>query len=180
MASVFKRKYNKTVKGKKVKKQSKCWYVKYRNSEGIEKRVKGYPDKEATRQMAARLEKESALAQEGVVDRYKEHRTRPLKEHVEDFRQSLLAKGNTKGYVDTIIARLSRIIAGCKFSLWNEIQASQVQRYLAGLREGTDGISAQTFNFYLQAIKQFCKWMVQDQRASESPVSHLKGVNVRT
>lgn len=41
-------------------------------------------------------------------------------------------------------------------------------------------MSAQTFNFYLQAIKQFGKWMVQDQQASESPFEHLKGVNVRT
>ncbi|MHC4680835.1 MAG: tyrosine-type recombinase/integrase, partial [Planctomycetota bacterium] len=41
-------------------------------------------------------------------------------------------------------------------------------------------MSAQTFNFYLQAMKQFCKWMAQDRRASESPLEHLKGLNVRT
>ena len=40
MASVFKRKYNRIVSGKKVKKQSKCWYVKYRDADGIERRVK--------------------------------------------------------------------------------------------------------------------------------------------
>jgi integrase len=179
MASVFRRKYNKAVGGRKVKKQSTCWYVKYRDADGLERRVKGYPDKEATRQMAARLEKETALAHEGVVDRYKEHRGRPLSEHLEDFRQSLIAKGNTKGYVDTILARATRIVEGCKFVRWDDIQASQVQRYLAALREGEDDISAQTFNFYLQAIKQFCKWMVQDQRAMESPVGHLKGLNVK-
>ena len=41
-------------------------------------------------------------------------------------------------------------------------------------------ISAQTLNFYLQAIKQFVKWMVQGGRASESQLKHVKGVNVRT
>ena len=46
MASVFRRKYNRTVDGRKVKKQSKCWYVKYRDAEGIERRVKGFKDKE--------------------------------------------------------------------------------------------------------------------------------------
>jgi len=71
MASVFKRKYNRVVNGKKVKKQSKCWYVKYFDADGIEQRVKGHTDKEATKQMAARLEKEAALAAEGVIDRYK-------------------------------------------------------------------------------------------------------------
>ncbi len=44
----------------------------------------------------------------------------------------------------------------------------------------TAGISAQTFNFYLQAIKQFCRWAVKDRRIVESPVSHLQGLNVRT
>ena len=69
---------------------------------------------------------------------------------------------------------------GCTFKLWSDIQPSKVQQYLNDLRQGKNGISAQTFNFYLNAVKQFCKWMVQDQRASESPLNHLKGLNVRT
>ena len=40
------------------------------------------------------------------------------------------------------------------------------------------GISAQTFNFYLQAIKQFCKWMTVNRRANRSPVEFLHGLNV--
>ena len=59
--------------------------------------------------------------------------------------------------------------------------------YLDGLRQDTRlgeeverGISAQTFNFYLQGIKQFCSWMVKDRRAHESPVGHLDGLNVKT
>jgi len=179
MASIYKRKRNQTVNGRRVKRQSKCWYIKYRDAEGIERRVKGYKDKVATQQRAAQLEREAELGSSGVVDRYKEHRARPLREHLEDFRQTLLAKGNTKGYVDTVLARLTRIIEGCKFTRWDDIQASQVQKYLASLRDGENGISAQTFNFYLQAIKQFCKWIVQDQRAIESPVRHLKGLNVK-
>ena len=134
MASVFKRKYNKIVNGKKVKKQSKCWYVKYRDADGIEQRVKGYPDKEATRQMAARLEKEVALAQEGVVDRYKEHRTRPLTEHLEEFRQSLLDNGGTAEHARLTTYRIRRTLKGCRFASWTDIQASRLQSYLASLR----------------------------------------------
>jgi integrase/recombinase XerD len=179
MASVFKRKYTRVVDGRKVKKQSSCWHVKFRDVEGIERRVKGFKDKEATRQLAAKLEREAELGRAGVVDRYKEHRAKPLREHIDEFRQSLLAKGNTEDYVKTVLARLTRVIEGCGFVRWDDIQASHVQRYLAGLRGGENGISAQTFNFYLQAIKQFCKWMVQDQRAIESAVRHLKGLNVK-
>jgi site-specific recombinase XerC len=41
------------------------------------------------------------------------------------------------------------------------------------------GISAQAFNFYLQALKQFCRWMVRDGRAIESPAMRLDGLNVK-
>ena len=53
---------------------------------------------------------------------------------------------------------------------------ADVHRALGCMRAGT---SAQTFNFYLAAFKQFCRWMVRDGRASESPVAHLDGLNVR-
>ncbi len=34
-------------------------------------------------------------------------------------------------------------------------------------------ISTKSKNYYLQAVQHFCRWMVQDQRAGESPVEHL-------
>jgi len=154
--------------------------VKYKDADGIERRVKGYFDKEATKQMAARLGKEAALANEGVVDRYKDHRLRPLREHLEDFRQSLLAKGNTAKHAELTYSRARTVIDGCRFVTWGDISASKVQQFIAGLRNDGEGISVQTGNFYLATTKQFCKWMVQDQRAAESPVQHLKGLNVRT
>ena len=178
MASVFKRKYNKVVDGRKVKKQSRCWYVKYRDADGIERRVRGYPDKEATRQLAARMEEEAALADEGIVDRYKGHRLRPLTEHLEDSRNSLLAKGHTTKHAELTYSRARTVITGCRFATWNDISASRVQQFTAGLRNNGEGISAQPSNFYLAATKQFCRWMVQDQRAAESPLLHLKGLNV--
>ncbi|MCY2952692.1 MAG: site-specific integrase [Planctomycetota bacterium] len=54
---------------------------------------------------------------------------------------------------------------------------------LAGLRRPTTdckGIGAASFNYYLTAIKGFCRWAVKDGRASESPLEHLGGVNART
>jgi integrase len=55
-----------------------------------------------------------------------------------------------------------------------------VQKFLGELRDDGNGAAAQTCNFYLQAFRQFCRWMVRDGRASESPVAHLSGYNVRT
>ena len=175
MASIFKQKY--TVagdNGKRIRKQSQSWYIDYKTAEGTRKRVKGFKDKQATVQLAAKLEKESELAQAGVVDKYKEHRKRPLAEHLEDFRSSLRAKGNTPEYCRLTHYRLEQICNGCKFLIWNDIQASKVQKHLTELKKADNRISVKTCNYYLKAIKQFCRWMVQDRRADESPLEHLK------
>ncbi|MFC1766456.1 tyrosine-type recombinase/integrase, partial [Planctomycetota bacterium] len=50
---------------------------------------------------------------------------------------------------------------------------------LADLRDGESGLAAGTSNAYLQAVKQFCRWMVQDGRASESPLTHLSRMNAK-
>ncbi len=76
----------------------------------------------------------------------------------------------------------------CGFQFWSDLSASKLQAALSGMRQDQRnadgvierGISSQTSNFYLQAAKQFARWMVQDGRAAESPLAHLRGLNVRT
>ncbi len=159
--------------------QSAKWYVKYRDAEGIVRCVPGYTDKEASKQLEARLTKEAALANEGVVDVYKEHRSRPLGEHLADFRQSLLDKGDTAKQAQQVTTRARAIIEGCQFRMWSDIRADRVERYVADLRNEGKGLSVQTSNFYLQAVQSLCRWMVQNRRASESPLAHLKRMNVK-
>ena len=59
MASLFKPTYTKVdpKTGRKMKRKSRKWYVKYRDADGVVRRVPGYNDKEATRQLAADLER---------------------------------------------------------------------------------------------------------------------------
>ena len=69
MASIFKQRYTATdSKGKKVKRKSQYWYIDYKNDDGTRKRVKGFKDKQATTQLAAKLEKEAELAEAGMVE----------------------------------------------------------------------------------------------------------------
>jgi site-specific recombinase XerD len=35
-------------------------------------------------------------------------------------------------------------------------------------------------NFYLQAVKQFCRWLVADNRTAENPLAYLSGQNPKT
>jgi integrase len=42
------------------------------------------------------------------------------------------------------------------------------------------GLSVRSSSFYLQAIRQFCRWLVADRRAAENPLAYLQGQNVQT
>ncbi len=200
MASVFKQQY--TAKdpktGKRVTRKSKHWYIEYREHDGTRKRVRGFTDKKDTMQLAVRLEHEADLVAAGMGDRFKKHRKRPLMEHLEEFKASLKAKGTTEKHVDLVYTRARKIVQGCQFATWMDISASRIEAYLAQERrdetvegppkpgeteptkEVIKGMSAQTFNFYIQAIKQFCRWMVLDQRAEASPVEHLRKISTKT
>ena len=45
--------------------------------------------------------------------------------------------------------------------------------FLGQLRR--DGLSAQTYNHYLKAAKQFTRWLVRDRRTAFDPLAHLSG-----
>jgi len=121
-----------------------------------------------------------------------------LSEHLEQWRQAVSVK-NTAKHADLLHARAKRVFEGCGFRTWTQIDAGKVQRYLNELRKDTitetdqidantgkpiietkRGISAQTFNFYTQAVGQFCKWMIQTGKANGNPLAYLPKLNVKT
>ncbi len=199
---VFKPKYRdkRTGKSKPVSK----WWIELRDHLQVIRRFSGCTDKKATEALGKQIERlvsckiagqqpgpelsrwlegiseklTDRLVKVGLLDTTRAAAGKSLKNHSEDFEQSLLAKGDTKGHVRTIVTRARRIVTGCGFKSWSDISANRVQRYLAELRNNGEGISAQTSNHYLQAIKQFCAWMTDNGRAIESPVRHLKGLRV--
>ncbi len=179
MASIFKQKYTARDKnGGKVRKQSRFWYIDYKDADGVRRRVKGFKDKAATVQWAAQLEREAEQAQVGIIDRYKEHRKKPLLAHLDDYKASLLNKGNTDKHACLVYNRARAVITACGFAFMADISASKVQGYLADRRRA--GLSVRTSNFHLQAVKQFCRWLVADGRAAENSLAYLQGQNVKT
>jgi len=179
MARIFRQKYTgKTTDGHTVTKQSRKWYVEYRDGQGIRRRVPGYTDKQATTAYAAELERRAAHEQSGLVDRFHEHRKRPLAEHLADWRQAVAANGNTPKHVSESVSRAGRVLSGCRFTFWADIAASKIGAFLADLRRG--GLSIVASNHHLQAVKQFARWMVQDGRAPDHCLTHLQAGNSRT
>jgi len=167
-----------TKKGKKICKRSEYWYIRYKDEDGRWREKKAFKDKVATEQFKAQIDRKMELADAGIIDRFEADRKRALREHLSDFQRSIVNNGNTEEYARLTYNRAKAIIEGCKFAYIGDVKPAAIQQYLSDRR--TQGLSIQSSNHYLQAIKQFCRWMVQDQRISESPVGHLKGMNVRT
>ncbi len=120
-----------------------------------------------------RLHQEAA----GLTNPYESHLNRSLSDHVDDWHAALLARGTSQKQADACRMRATAIIDGCRFGKWGDLSASSVQSFVKSLRD--KGRSAQTCNSYLQAVKQFARWMVSDRRAPDSPIQHLQGYNVR-
>jgi integrase len=179
MASIFKRKRKvKLANGKTVVKQSLKYYTRLTDADGIKRTIPLFRDKTASQQRAAQLQKEIELARAGVVDRYKEHRKTSLIEHLKQYKASLLNKGTTDKQACLVYNRASAVIQGCGFVYFSDISASKVQAYLAERRR--DGLGIRSSNYYLQAMKQFCRWLMADNRAAENPLAYLKGQNANT
>jgi integrase len=178
MASVYKkkRKVRHPATGGITVQRSEKWWMKFRDGRGMICRRPGFTDKTATLRWAVQLEREAQLEQAGQHDPFKKHRRRPLLEHLADFEQSLRAKNDTDEHVAVIQARIKRVLSKCEFALLSDLSASALANCLSALRQ--EGMSVQTSNHYLRAIKQFARWMVQDRRMAENPLAHLATLNV--
>src|SRR5262245_44435579 len=126
MASIFKPTYTTVdpATGTKQRRKTKKWYIQYRDSDGIVRRIPGYADKEATRQYAAKLERQAARGEQGMVDAFEEQRKRPLAEHIDDYRKHLTNKGDTADHAQVTYRRILRICEACKFARIADISES--------------------------------------------------------
>jgi hypothetical protein len=162
------------------------FYVVFQDQAQIQRRLPGFVDRKATVEVERKVRKlvelraagetlspelarfietmppamRERLAEWGVLDKTRVAAGKPLTQHIEDWRQALLAKANGRDYVDLVAVRTQAVFDGCGFKFWSDLCAEKVQAHLAELREPKPekkGIGPQTSNFYLQAVKQFCK-----------------------
>jgi len=186
--------------------ESARWYVEIRDHLETVRRMRGFTDRKVSEEFGRNVERlvdcrRGGVAPDAALMRWVESLPpaqhdrltalgllnpdrvaagKPLSEHLHDFAKFLRDRGNTEKHVRLVSMRAQKAIEGCGFVQWTDITADKVMAYLDALRAGGEGIGAQTFNFYLQAVKQFCRFMVKTRRASESPLVGVEGLNVRT
>ncbi|MCL2305651.1 MAG: tyrosine-type recombinase/integrase [Planctomycetaceae bacterium] len=181
MANLYKKSSLKTdpKTGKKIKTESKKWWAQYRDSQGTLKRIPLAVNKSVAQQMladiVARLEREKA----GIVDPTVEEMKRPIAQHLTDFEKHQKSRNNTPVYIRELVTKIRRFIKHCRWRNVSQIKASDVENYLLDLRE-KEGLSIQTSNHYLRAIKTFVLWLISNHRLNHNPLSSVKKLNVRT
>jgi integrase/recombinase XerD len=147
----------------------------------------GYADKAATKQLAARLEREAAQELEGIAP--PAHARAPLAEHVTAFVAHLAAKGGTAKHAATRRAHVTVAAAGCRWSALGQLDGSALELWLAGRRrDDTEAraagqtlkvprFGARTSNHYLRSLKHFARWCVRTGRLPADPFAHVQAVN---
>src|SRR5262249_21234502 len=160
--------------GKRVRRKVKKWHIRYRCPDGRVLRVAGYTDKEATKQLAARLEKKAARQQEGMEDGFEQYRRVPLTVHLEDYRGHLQAKNDCQRHVAETGVRGRALLDGCAFKFIADLDADRLARWLAEFRR--DGRSVSTSNGYLRAVKGFSAWLGR-YRMERDPLKVLSCLN---
>ena len=179
MASLYKKPTTTTdpTTGQRTKGRTKKWWGQFKDADGRLKRVPLAIDKTAAQAMLNKLVQQVERMKAGLVDPTEEQRKRLLASHLKEFDQYLRNKGVSQRQYTESLAKIRRLVADRKWIRIGDITASGVLEFLGQLRR--DGLSAQTYNNYLVAIKQFTRWLVRDRRTPIDPLVHLSRVNVR-
>jgi integrase len=155
-----------------------AWLIGFSDENGVRRTVKGFTDKGHTERLAAKLEHEVMLRRRGLIDPEMESfaakRRRPLSEHLKAFEKSLGT--NTGKHVKLVMSRVRRVVEGIAADTLGDLTTERVEEFLRELA-GKERLGNRTYNHYVQAIDEFCRWLVQKKRIASNPVLGLKRLN---
>lgn len=128
----------------------------------------------------------------GITTPALEQAKRTLEEHVNEWGESVTAKGTATSHVKQLKKKAMRLAAIANWKRLGDITADSCRKALARLgkpmlpdeRRGhidkeEYGLSMQTRNHYLSAIKQFLHWAVETDRWHKNQLAPLRPGNVR-
>jgi len=171
MASIIKRKYKVTLAdGTTVMKQCEIYTIEYTGADGRRRREKGYSDRKATEQKAARLEKAIARGAEGLEDPFREEKARATEQHIRAYLADKQTQGKDDKYVENLGRRLRIMAEECPWPTLGCVNAKSFIRWrdarAKSKRPGQFGesASAETLNQYLETAQAFLNWCAQADR----------------
>jgi hypothetical protein len=158
--------------GARSERPSGKWWGRYRDAEGIMRRVSLASSKAVAQRMLAEIVEKVELQKPGVVTTLENDARKPIEEHLAEFESHLKAKNNHPRYIFECMGKIRRAVRFCGWRWITDITGSSVERFLSNLRE-IDGLSICTSNHYLKVIKTFCNWLVVSDKLIKTPLMAL-------
>lgn len=118
-----------------MKERAKKHYAKGLPGWPMGKKVPLAASKRVAQKMLDDLITAAERGQAGLADRFQEHRTKPIAEHLDAYGKVLLAKGNTAKYVRLARGRIHSLCDGCGFRFLAEVEPTRVLEWLTELRK---------------------------------------------
>ena len=162
-----------------ISKIGKNYHYRYMDANGVQRQRKGCPDRRVTEQMAAAAELEVSKVKAGLIDpkeaAYAKHEARPLADHLADYCQAVADKGGSRKHALVSSHRAERVLTLAKARRISDLSLSKALSALATLR--SEGLSIETVNHHVRAVKAFSRWLWKDGRAREHALAHLATSN---
>ena len=156
----------------KVVCEQQTWWMKYRLPDGTVRYERGFKDKLASEQEAARREREAHQAAAGILLVDPKHLTTPIHQHIDAYRDSLERKGKSPDYYGSLHTRLTRTAESCGWQTLRQITPASLEGYLSELTD--EGLSPRTVNHYLAGAKSFVTWCIRTRRLAGNPLESVE------
>ena len=141
------------------------WWIEH----GRRRYRRGYTDKDVSRRMAQRLQKQADRCAEGLTEPADEHRQTPIQVHVGDF-ITTLPNSRSPRYRQQHKARIFAVIKGTQTSRLHELDHVKIKRYL----DQREDLGDYTRNEYITSIKALTRWAMESDRLVKDPLKLLK------
>jgi integrase len=149
--------------------EQRTWWMKYTVPGGAIRREKGFTDKLASEQEAARREREAQQASAGLTLVNTAHLSSPIKDHFAAFISALELRGRSPEYYDRLEARLHTTAEECEWQSLRQVNLDDMTHFMMKLKQ--DGKSGKTINEFLAGFKGFLNWCVQTRRLAANPLA---------
>ncbi len=173
MAKPYKRKKDRNRRDAK-------WIFKYVDEHGVRRTCTGYTDKQATQELADKLQLEANKRRDGLIDdneiRLAEHRRRPIAEHIADYDAALRAKGSSDRHIKQTISYIEEAVGALSWETLGHIRADAFVGLLGDLRRGKN-LSHRSLNARIIAVKAFATWCINHHRMTINPMSTVQKFN---
>jgi integrase len=169
MATIWKP--SRVVDGRRVK--SRKWYVAFRDPSQGGRRVKhpGYTDKEATRELGRKLEREAERKAAGLEVADRSRSAEPIKVPLEAYLAELDRSGASAGYRKRVRSILERLVRACHWPNLASVRADTLRAFLQA--HARKGRSARSQNDYRNKAARFLGWCVAQGWVEGNPLTKV-------